>query len=189
MRSLPSGSFEILDGVTRREDLAELGYSDSVPCLVTECTDEQALTLQCAFAFTRKNLDHIGFARYVKIKHDEGLTLSKIGEPFHLKKAQVSKYLALNKLSPEDKLRVAHRELSVDEAYALVCKRRLPQNFEPKVESKPCPWCGELVEDVWHAKTTLCPACEKRLTEAIKSERKFKQKKLDKVSSNKLLKL
>lgn len=170
------GLYEIIDGKTRKEDLVELGYIGSIPCLVTSCTDDEALTLQCVLAMIRRNLDPIGFSRYVKIEHDKGKTLAQIGEPFHLKKAQVSKYLALNKLSEEDKLRVARRQISIDDAYAIVKKVRvIPEWLKPK--SKPCPHCGELIDDVFHARTTLCPACVERLQEAIKRERQFKQER------------
>jgi len=168
--------YEILDGVTRKEDLQELGYSGSVPCLVTSCTDEEALTLQCVFAFTRKLLDPIGFAHYVKLKKSQGLTLSQIGEPFHLKKSQVSKYLALNKLTPEEKVRVANRELSVDQAYALVTKKRELPLSKSQVETKPCPWCGERIESPWLTKTELCPSCQDLLRKSIARARKFKQR-------------
>lgn len=172
-----NGLYEIIDGKTRKEDLIELGYVGSVPCLVTECTDDEALTLQCVLSMIRRNLDPVGFARFVRIQHDKGKTLSEIGKPFHLKKAQVSKYLALNKLGEDDKLRVARREISVDEAYAIVRKKRVIPEWarDRKPKSKPCPHCGELIEDVFHATTTLCPACIERLQEAISRERKFKQ--------------
>lgn|GEM_PF-4752568 len=184
VRVLGSELFEILDGNTRKSDLVSLGYDNIVPCLVTECSDAQALTLQCAFAFIRRNLDPIGFARYVKIKHDKGTTLSVIGEPFNLKKAQVSKYLALNKLSKEQKLRVANREISIDDAYDLIRKRRLPFDFKPK--PKPCPYCQIYEEYYPLIKISLCSTCEGKLKEVIKRERKHKQKKLLSAPSTKL---
>ena len=179
VRSMPSDLYEILDGKTRKEDLIDMGFNGNVPCLVTECNDKQALTLQCVLAMIRRNLDPIGMARYVKLKHDEGQTLSQIGLPFSLKKSQISKYLALNKLSPEDKLRVARRELTVDEGYRIASTRRsIPEwALERKVKTKPCPYCGEHVDEVYLAKTPHCTACVERLGEAIKRERKYKQKR------------
>lgn len=174
VRSRSDSRFEILDGVTRKQDLIEQGYSGSVLCLVTTCSDEDALTLQCVFASMRRNLDSIGFARYVKLKHDEGKTLTKIGEPFRLKKSQVSKYLALNKLSDEDKRRVANREITIDQAYALVtAKRMLPPSYtEPK--PLPCPYCGESVDSPFLIRTSICVACEERVKKAIARERRYK---------------
>jgi len=184
VRVLDSKRYELLDGKTRKQDLIALGYESTVPCLITTCTDDEALTFQCAFAFIRRNLDPIGFSRYVKIKHDKGMTLSKIGEPFNLKKAQVSKYLALNKLTKEQKLRVANREISIDDAYALISKHKPPFDFKPK--PKPCPYCQIYEEYYPLIKISLCSTCEGKLIELIKRERKHKQKKLLSAPSTKL---
>jgi ParB-like chromosome segregation protein Spo0J len=178
-RALGNGYYELLDGITRREDLTSLGFKGAVPCLVTECNDDDALTYQCVYAFTRKILDPMGLARYIKLMHDRGLTLARIGKNFNMKKAQVSKYLALNKLLPEDKLRVANRELSIDDAYYMVRKHRMPPSWlqERIPKPKPCPFCGERVEETFMSKTLLCPACVERLQEAITRERKYTQKR------------
>jgi len=178
VRMKDSETYEIIDGLTRKQDLVDLGFEGTVPCLVTTCNDDEALTLQCAFAFTRRNIDPIGMARYVKLMHDKGLTLAKIGEPFYMKKAQVSKYLALNKLSDDDKLRVARRELTIDQGYALVRRTRPSLAFEFKPKPMPCPFCGDMDEDYPLVKLSLCSLCTERLKEAIKRERKHIQKRL-----------
>lgn len=120
----------------------------------------------------------------IKLMHDKGITLTKIGTPFNLKKAQVSKYLALNKLTREQKLRVANRELSIDDAYTIVSKRRLPFNFKPK--PTPCSFCGQYDEDYPLFKVSMCSTCEAKLKAVIARERKFKQKRLLSTSSTKL---
>lgn len=178
VRERDSEHYEIIDGTTRKQDLIALGFKGLVPCLVTECSDDVALTLQCALSFTRKNLDPIGFARYVKIQHDTGLTLAKIGEPFNMKKAQVSKYLSLNKLSDDDKLRVARRELTIDQGYALTRRTRPSPSFEFKPKPMPCAACGDMDEDYPLVNLSLCSLCTERLKEAIKRERKHTQKRL-----------
>jgi hypothetical protein len=186
VRMQDSDTYEILDGVTRKQDLNDLGYV-TVPCLVTSCTDVQALTFQCAFSFTRRNLDPIGMALYVKLMHDKGLTLTKIGEPFNMKKAQVSKYLALNKLSDIDKLKVANRELTIDQGYAIVKRTRPSFDFKPK--PIPCPFCGTIDEAYPTYRTLICSSCEETLKQVLAKKRKHKQKKLDKVFPNKLSRL
>lgn len=179
VRRVPPDLYEIIDGKTRKQDLLDMGFDGDIPCLVTECTDEQSLTLQAVFAMVRRNLDPVGMAKYVKLKHDEGLTLSQIGTPFSIQKAQVSKYLALNKLSESDKLRVARRELTVDEGYRIVRTRRsIPEwQLARERKTKPCPYCAEHVDEVYLTKTPHCSACVERLEKAIKLERKYKQKR------------
>jgi len=177
--------YEIIDGVTRKLDLLELNVK-SVQCLVTECDDETALLVQAQVSKMRYPLDPMGFSNYVKIMHDKGKTLSTIGEPFGLKKAQVSKYLCIARhLCNDDKIRLAQREISVEYAYIMARDKKNigEMSFRLPKQNVSCPSCDEIVSDESILyKKTVCPFCDDLFIDALERYRKFKQMRFKKVT-------
>lgn len=177
VRTKLNGRYEILDGVTRKEDLLELGFK-RVLCLVASCDHDTALAIQVHSAYTRRRLDVIGLARYFALQRRAKKKLNEIGEPFGIKKAQVSKILALLKLSDYDQNRVARGELSINDGYRFV-KKQWRREQRLKIEEptqKACVYCGERVDPQFFRRVEFCPACEERLIGAIKRDRDLRKR-------------
>lgn len=176
--------FLLVDGVNRVRCAKKLGWSTIVCDVVTPKTEIESIITGLKVNLKRSNHDPMGISRAFKRLKELGMKQKDIAQQFGYSKAQVSKLLALNNLSPSDKLRLARGELSIPSAYEKVKKNRDPSLMEHLGIEYHCEMCsGEITVDEYiNSSKIVCCECDRKLKRLLSSEkRKLENSKSQKV--------
>lgn len=173
VRPIDNDKFEIVEGISRfralkRED------AKTVRCDVQDINDIDALILRIKMNTMRKHACYIAMAQDFAELRAKKWRITDIAQRFHIGKSWVTKILSLNKLSEEDKLRVAKGDLTVSDAYRMNQKVSLINK-----ETSKCDCCNKQEKASLVSRRNLCMNCDALLAEAHKRALKHeKDKKL-----------
>lgn len=173
VRELNNGRYEALD-LTRFRLLKQLGYKQ-VDCKILRISEQQAIITSLKMNLLRKSHDAMGVARTLKLLHDKHkMRVVDLALAFHFSKGHVSKLLKLNKLSLEDQDRLAHGELTIGQAYALVRGKPIPERIKRETSRK-CRFCLRELPFEEIELTVMCRECRALLALAL--EKKARERK------------
>jgi ParB/RepB/Spo0J family partition protein len=166
-----NGFYLILDGVNRVKAVKLLKWK-SIRCdIVSNLSDPDKIILGLSVNYFRSSHDPMGFVSAFDRLRKMGLKQKDIAKRFQMSKGHVSKLLSLTKLSPEDQLKLAKNEISIEEAYFRVKKPRDPDLMEKLNIKYECSGCHRKTDFSQIIEARLCLDCEAKLKDLIKKER------------------
>jgi len=150
------GEYEVVEGEHRREASIIAGL-DTVPCIVREMTDDEAILVQLkANAVRPKETQVFEYARRLRKLLDDGMTMGELSNQIDKNNDWIRRMLRLNNLITEAINPVNTGDIPLRAAEALA---RLPQELQ-----------GQFLTD---AKTMKVTAFVNRVREALKDYEAF----------------
>ena len=175
VRPIENDKFEIVEGISRFR-ACKRENAKTIRCDVQNISDVDALILRNKMNTMRKHACYVAMAMDFKELRNKGWRVVDIAQRFHIGKSWVTKVLSLNKLSEQDKLRVAKGDLSVTDAYGLTLSTSTSERMQATIN---CDCCDKPEKASLLAYRKLCMRCDALLAEAHKRALKYaKDKKL-----------
>ena len=175
VRPIQNEKFEVVEGISRYRALKRED-AKTIRCDVQDLNDTDALVFRIKMNTMRKHACYVAMAQDFAELRAKKWRVTDIAQRFHIGKSWVTKILSLNKLSDEDKLRVAKGELTVSDAYRMNQKVSL---INKNKETSKCDCCGKQEKASLVSRRNLCMRCDALLAEAHKRTLKYaKDKKL-----------
>jgi len=151
--------FEIVDGHSRIRELRRLGES-KVLCHVVDVDDVDAIFIGLKMNLKRKSCNPMWLARKVDVLHTRyKMRLKDIASRLGFSKSYISKCNSFNKLPIEVQDALAHGQITVDEAYALVSSSRRIPDVDVSVHTRACDGCGRVAPSQDVRELRLCVYC------------------------------
>lgn len=119
VRPVADGMFEIVAGERRCRAMALLGWTE-YPVMVRELDDSQASDIMLLENLARVDLDPVAEARAFRARLDRGATVAELAERAGVPARRVSARLRLLELADDVQHLVAHGQLTLGQADALV---------------------------------------------------------------------
>lgn len=127
VRPMPSGMFQLIAGERRTRAMRDILKWEYIPCVVVECSDQDANDMMLAENTGRQDLDPIDEARAYQKRIDAGASVAEVSKSAGVSTVKVSNRVALLKLRPE--LQKLVRDGQVTVGYAqVICDFNLDTN-------------------------------------------------------------
>ena len=162
--------FVIIDGSTRYIVASGLGITE-LPCIIYyNLSRQQYLVLRGKMNIQRGAYDPVAIARDMwELKHDFGMSYSRIAREYNFSKAWVSQLMVLNRCSADVRLAVSRGETTIYEAYqqqrqlergAVAERLRAQKPEQMSAQVVRCEGCKRVMEYFMHyQRPVLCREC------------------------------
>lgn len=176
-------SMVIVDGVNRFTVLTELGYK-TVPCILGDFDNEQALITSVKVNLFRKSHDPVGFSESLeRLRTVYKISQSDLARTYQITKGYVSKLIRIAQALPySDKKRLSKGEITIEQAYEIAkvhrdsdLLRSLDERDDVDVRSK-CDLCGCKREFGEIELLNVCFECRKIVNDFLLQEDKEQTK-------------
>lgn len=120
VRPAADGAFEVVDGFYRYNCCKGLRHP-TIPCLIRELTDKEAIVVQIQANAVRLETDPIDYARHLWriIKEDNAMTIGQVAHTVKKSPSWIRRMLKLTKLCSEASTAVQRGQLSITIAHEL----------------------------------------------------------------------
>jgi len=179
VRACPSkpDCFEVLDGLSRIEELRELGET-AVDCMVVDLNDIDAISISLKSNIISKHHDPIGIAYTFELLHDQfGMKYDQIAARFHYSRSYVYKLVRLLALPKNIQQKIAKGDITINDGLAMVAGNYSPDVLAPDGKNKVCDVCHGDYPPHLINRILICYRCEHRINRLIdEEEEEFKLK-------------